>query len=161
MRGLWSQGICLQTYLRRVNLIMVEGCSLSSGLNFHWASWWKSAKQHCMAGESFLQGTWTLQQLLQSDPWNTINRACINTVRKEKQLCACCVGARTQPAAHVLQITSLLSIHAFTCSQLSFAPCTFLDLYSCTITIKMVQFYNCWLCNLCKSPLTRQSCVNG
>lgn len=124
-------------------------------------SWWKSAKQHSVVGERFLQGTWTRQQLLKSNLWNTIKRVCINTVSKDKQLCVCCVGSRTQTGARVLQITSVLPIHTLTCSQLTSAPCSFVYLYSCTVTIKKAQFYNCWLCNLCKIPPARQLSVNG
>lgn len=160
MYGLWNQEIGLQMHLRRVNLFWVS-CSLSSGLNFHWGSWWKSAKQHSVVGERFLQGTWTRQQLLKSNLWNTIKRVCINTVSKDKQLCVCCVGSRTQTGARVLQITSVLPIHTLTCSQLTSAPCSFVYLYSCTVTIKKAQFYNCWLCNLCKIPAARQLSVNG
>lgn len=160
MYGLWNQEIGLQMHLRRVNLFWVS-CSLSSGLNFHWGSWWKSAKQHSVVGERFLQGTWTCQQLLKSNLWNTIKRVCINMVSKDKQLCVCCVGSRTQTGARVLQITSVLPIHTLTCSQLTSAPCSFVYLYSCTVTIKKAQFYNCWLCNLCKIPPARQLSVNG
>lgn len=160
MYGLWNQEIGLQMHLRRVNLFWVS-CILSSGLNFHWGSWWKSAKQHSVVGERFLQGTWTCQQLLKSNLWNTIKRVCINMVSKDKQLCVCCVGSRTQTGARVLQITSVLPIHTLTCSQLTSAPCSFVYLYSCTVTIKKAQFYNCWLCNLCKIPPARQLSVNG